>query len=331
VKRRQKSLLTIILGNNSLLREGLATILRSANFRVLASVSNADDLVSCKIRSRRALFVVAHTDTDFETVIEQIKHLRNKHPCARIVIIADRYRLAELVTAFRAGANGYFVEILSSDVFIRSLELVTLGQRPPAFLSFVLGSESAQLGQQVRQSQENGLIPRAPTNDLSTSAPRDDLSTRAPTNDLIPTNEDGLAPQLSGREQTILRCLVEGDSNKAIARKLDIAEATVKVHVKAILRKIQVQNRTQAAVWGMNRETLTRRANGSSPLSTSDLSNPLAVTRILSDIAQMGTSAPLVPIDQERDHGEVPQVDQLIRTNSNRRIKNTGRPKQVGS
>jgi len=50
----------------------------------------------------------------------------------------------------------------------------------------------------------------------------------------------------------ILHCLIRGDSNKSIARKIDIAEATVKVHVKAILRKTRVQNRTQAAIWGMN-------------------------------------------------------------------------------
>jgi DNA-binding NarL/FixJ family response regulator len=319
VRRRQKSFVTIVLGNNSLLREGLATILRSANFRVLASVSNADDLVSRKIRSRQALFVVAQTGTDFGTVIEQIKHLRNKHPRARIVIMADQYRPADLVTAFRAGANGYFVDILSCDVFIRSLELVTLGRRPPAFLSFVLASEGAQLEQQVGQSQESGLTPSAATNNLTISAP---------TNDLIPTapNEDTLAPQLSGREKSILRCLIEGDSNKAIARKLDIAEATVKVHVKAILRKIQVQNRTQAAVWGMNKETFTRRANGSSLLSTSDLSNPVARSRMFSHIAQIGESAALVPIDQERDHGEVPQMEQLIRNNIDPRAHNAGRP-----
>ena len=57
------------------------------------------------------------------------------------------------------------------------------------------------------------------------------------------TTEDTIAPQLSPRKKSILRCLVEGDSNKSIARKIDIAEATVKVHVKAILRKIRVQNR----------------------------------------------------------------------------------------
>ncbi len=57
---------------------------------------------------------------------------------------------------------------------------------------------------------------------------------------------------LSAREGAILECLEEGDPNKVIARKLDMAEATVKVHVKSVLRKINVANRTQAAVWAVN-------------------------------------------------------------------------------
>ena len=69
---------------------------------------------------------------------------------------------------------------------------------------------------------------------------------------ILITTDDAFAPQLSPREKSILRCLMEGDFNKCIARKIDIAEATVKVHVKAILRKIRVQNRTQAAIWAMN-------------------------------------------------------------------------------
>jgi two-component system nitrate/nitrite response regulator NarL len=42
---------------------------------------------------------------------------------------------------------------------------------------------------------------------------------------------------------------MDGEPNKVIARKLHVAEATVKVHIKAILRKIGVANRTQAAMW----------------------------------------------------------------------------------
>ncbi len=66
-----------------------------------------------------------------------------------------------------------------------------------------------------------------------------------------------IAPQhsvrgLSPREQEILRALVTGSSNKLIAIKLGITEATVKVHLKTLLRKIDVNNRTQAAIWAMN-------------------------------------------------------------------------------
>src|SRR5207237_6965922 len=90
------------------------------------------------------------------------------------------------------------------------------------------------------------------------------------------------SPQLSPRETSILRCLVEGDSNKCIARKINIAEATVKVHIKAILRKIRVQNRTQAAIWGMNNGSVIRLANDSSPPSISDMSGRIH-RRVLRD------------------------------------------------
>jgi two-component system, NarL family, nitrate/nitrite response regulator NarL len=56
---------------------------------------------------------------------------------------------------------------------------------------------------------------------------------------------------LSPREKEILSYLVSGDSNKAIARCLGITEATVKVHLKSVQRKIRVDNRTQAAIWAL--------------------------------------------------------------------------------
>ena len=56
---------------------------------------------------------------------------------------------------------------------------------------------------------------------------------------------------LSSREVEILESIMAGMANKVIARKFDICEATVKVHVKAILRKLGVENRTQAATWAV--------------------------------------------------------------------------------
>ena len=65
----------------------------------------------------------------------------------------------------------------------------------------------------------------------------------------VPANDDLGGKSLSGREAQILHLITQGASNKVIARDLGLAEATVKVHVKAILRKVKVSNRTQAAMW----------------------------------------------------------------------------------
>src|SRR6202011_72091 len=278
MRRRQSfAFATILVGKSILLREGLARILRSANFRILASVSCVDDLLPSKLQSHQPLFLVVHAGDDFDAAVEQIELLRDQHPGGRIAIVADHYRLGELVSAFRGGANGYFVDIMTCDAFIKSLELVMMGETifPPAFLSFVLDPEGALLGEAAPRDENNQAMPIRTKNTF--------------------------APQLSTREKLILRCLIEGDSNKCIARKINIAEATVKVHVKAILRKIRVQNRTQAAIWGMNNETLTRPATNVGK----QLPKPVEV---LSVIKQIGASVPLGAIEQEANNVDVSRI-----------------------
>ena len=63
----------------------------------------------------------------------------------------------------------------------------------------------------------------------------------------------GERPFLTTRESEVLASLSRGHSNKEIARELDMSAATVKVHLKGVLRKLQVRNRTEAAVWAINR------------------------------------------------------------------------------
>jgi two-component system nitrate/nitrite response regulator NarL len=65
----------------------------------------------------------------------------------------------------------------------------------------------------------------------------------------IEARSDGV--RLSPREKEVLLHLTDGHSNKAIARHLNMAEATVKVHIKNLLREINVSNRTQAAIWAL--------------------------------------------------------------------------------
>ena len=138
--RQRQSSAIVLVGKSILLREGLARILRSEKFRIVASVSCADDLLPRRLQLHQPLFLVVHTGDDFDAAVEQIELFRNQHPGGRIAIVADHYRLCELVSAFRAGANGYFVDVMACDVFIKSIELVMMGETifPPAFMSFVL-------------------------------------------------------------------------------------------------------------------------------------------------------------------------------------------------
>jgi len=76
------------------------------------------------------------------------------------------------------------------------------------------------------------------------------------------------SPHLSRREEEILGCLAEGLPNKLVAQQLDISIQTVKVHVRSILRKLGVQNRTEAALWA-TRNGISNRPTGQAPQETS--------------------------------------------------------------
>jgi two-component system, NarL family, nitrate/nitrite response regulator NarL len=78
-----------------------------------------------------------------------------------------------------------------------------------------------------------------------------------------------LTEELSRQERRILECLAAGYANKQIARELDLAEATVKTHVRNTLRKIKVANRTQAAIWAISQGMVMR--NGPRPISAPEV------------------------------------------------------------
>lgn len=236
--RRRQSSRVVLIGRNILLREGISRILHAADFHIAISVSSTDELPN-GLQAHPLLFVIVHHTDEFELAVKHIGFVREHYPDARVTIVSDHCRPHELISAYRAGACGYFVDVNSCDTFTKSMELVAMGETvfPPAFLSFVLD------GAPDRESQL-----QLPTGDERSN--------------LIEAAEERIAPHLSPRERAILSFLIEGSSNKSIARKIDIAEATVKVHVKAILRKIRVQNRTQAAIWGMNNGSLVRPSNG---------------------------------------------------------------------
>jgi DNA-binding NarL/FixJ family response regulator len=282
--RRRHSFATIVVGQRTLLREAVARILRSATL-----VSCADDLLCGQVQPGQTLFLIVHSGGDFDVLAQQIELLRVSHPDGRIAIVADRYRLNELLLAFRAGANGYLVDTTKCEVFIKSIELVMMGGTvlPSAFLSFVLGREGDQSDEASLREDNTGAI--------------------------LVTADDATVPQLSPREKLVLRYIIEGDCNKSIAQKLYIAEAAVRVHVKAILRKIRVHNRTQAAIWGMNNRCLVRTTGTNSPPLAPSMNKLLpSPVGASSEIEQ--TDRPKSPgVIEEANHAQVVRLYRLIR------------------
>ena len=157
--------------------------------------------------------------------IESCLTLHDRYPNSRIVLMMDQYHIEDVARAFATGAvDGYLVKAISCAPLAGTLRLIGMGQK-------VLPSEVAEsLTHSIPQSLWNG-------------------------------QDNGLSgTPLSDRETEILQCLLDGDPNKLISRRLGIADATVKVHIKAILRKLRVQNRTQAAIWAAKRGMTLLRA-----------------------------------------------------------------------
>jgi two-component system nitrate/nitrite response regulator NarL len=219
-----RSVPTALIDTSTLFREGLSKLLAKGGFHVTTMTSNVEDITSgTSSESDPELIIIGTKDDDiwFE---KNVRTLRARFGDARIVVLADKYKPDQVHTAFRLSARGYLIKTINSSTLIKSLELVMLGESifPSAILMHVETEHDADI-------EIDEEIP-AETQQISHSS-----------------------RTLSARETQILQCLVRGQSNKMIARNLAIVEATVKVHIKAILRKIHVQNRTQAAIWAVNR------------------------------------------------------------------------------
>jgi two-component system, NarL family, nitrate/nitrite response regulator NarL len=150
--------------------------------------------------------------------------LKERYAKSRVVLLAEQFEIETLPDLIKAGVDGFCLTTMHPGILIQSLELT--------MLDFMTFSREMFAGMIT-------LLTQRAADSVNTSPHRKAFQGRTET----------IAHRLSGREREILHCVMYGDTNKVIARKLEVTEATVKVHVKAILRKIGVANRTQAAMW----------------------------------------------------------------------------------
>jgi len=215
---------TILVSKNSMLREGLKHTLSGTRF----DVQTEDWEAHSGLSDAEALLFIVDIKLRQAATAEFVRDLKTQYERSRVVVLAEEFNLDSMMSMLRAGADGYCLSTAACEVLVKYLDLAMLGEI--VFPSGVVLSSLPISGGAV--SLERSFPPEVPESLQAISA-------GAPVR------------TLSSREAEILHCLMQGAPNKIIARKLDVAEATVKVHIKAILRKIRVTNRTQAAMWAV--------------------------------------------------------------------------------
>lgn len=200
-----------------LFREALKTLLEGPQFHVTLDAPDMDALLNSAGRedSPDLIVVSVHTDLDAGGDEEAALHrLCRVFEPVPVLILAETLSLGQLKSAMKACASGYLLRDIPPASLRLSLELIAMGEKvlPSDLVTFLVNG--------------GGLHARV--------------------------NGAAVPVDLSPREKEILICLACGHPNKVVANRLDITEATVKVHVKALFKKIRARNRTEAAIWALN-------------------------------------------------------------------------------
>ncbi len=152
--------------------------------------------------------------------IETLRAIKNTDISSRVIILTVSDNEEHVVAALRAGADGYLLKDMEPEEILERLQIAAKGR----------------------------LVISDKLTELLAHALREEASPRDP-------DKAGLTE----REEQILNLIASGLSNKLIARKLDITEGTVKVHVKHLLKKLNLHSRLEAAVWVVDKKKFRNR------------------------------------------------------------------------
>ncbi len=204
----------LLIDDHSLVRKGIEELLQSRGIQVVASVSSGEEGVR-RAREISSDIILLDVKMPKMTGIETLRQLRASGVSTPVVMLTMSREDDDLSAALRGGAQGYLLKDMESEELLPALEAVLRGDN-------VVAKEMV------------GTLAHLLRGD--TGADGKTKKTAAPFAGLTP------------RELEILEHLAGGASNKMIANALDITEGTVKLHVKAILRKLGMRSRVEAAV-----------------------------------------------------------------------------------
>ena len=224
----------LLVDDHSLFRRGLKALLSTdERFAVTCEAADVGEALRCLAQQRHDVILL---DNHLPGVrgVDAIPALKDAAPGARILMLTVSENENDLASALQAGADGYLLKTVESDQLCETIVKVMDGES-------VISPEMMTKLVSVFRSRPSTAAAAAPAPPTSAPVP------------LEPVREAGSGVDLlSPREREILLLIARGDSNKLIARELDIAETTVKIHVQHILRKLGLSSRVQAAVFATN-------------------------------------------------------------------------------
>jgi two-component system nitrate/nitrite response regulator NarL len=243
--------------SNRLLREGLKGMLPKQFFEVVGeSNSLTEALAWFKAGGTPVSLVICDPADDFCQELDVAATIIRDFGAPKIIVLTRRLTEPRFELALKSGVSGFLSKDIAPEALLPSLRVVLLGGQ--VFAPHRLTCKLQPMRMEPVAPTTPDIVAMAAT---MPTASGDEASSES-------------AVGLSEREAQIVRCLVDGLANKQIARNLNIAEATVKVHLKALLRKVKARNRTQAAIWAIN----NRPAIGSRPAAAQSEVATRAVT-----------------------------------------------------
>ena len=200
----------ILIDDHSLFRAGLEELLARKDIKVVASVGDGNEGIK-QVETLKPDIVLLDIRMPNPNGLEVLKILKSKNPDTAVIMVTTSREDADVAEAMKLGSQGYLLKDMEPDELITSLNSIRNGE-------IVVAPTLAGVLARVVQGKDE------------------------------PSSTDDILSTLTPREKEIIYHLAKGGSNKAIARVLNISDGTVKLHVKSILRKLDIHSRVEAAV-----------------------------------------------------------------------------------
>ena len=208
----------LVVDDHTLFRRGLISLLAGdARFEIVAEAGDANEAHRLSAAMQPDVILLDNHMPGVKGV-DALPDFKEVSPAARVLMLTVSEDESDLAAALRGGARGYLLKTMDSDMLAVAILRTMEGE------SVVSPEMTSKLVSAFQASQVEA--PRTPA-------------------DVDPDPIHSLSP----REREILTHIARGASNKEVARDLGIAEATVKIHVQHLLRKLNLTSRVQAAVY----------------------------------------------------------------------------------